>query len=483
MQTQPSKLRNSLWNLADSILYPVIFLGLTPFFLNHLGAKMFGIYMLSNSIFVTIQVFNLGTAFATMRHVAHYRQSGEKDKMAMTISINLSIASVLFAATSIIGMGIALLVYCGGLFHIEGDLRQYTSICIAIASVAGGLKFSEQVLQACFRGNERFDLSGKFNITIRVGSIISNAILIYMGGSVISMLLANLVITLVMLVVQLWQVKSLLPEINLHFVRSWRHAKKELDLGVWVWLQSFVLIITSQADRYAVTYLGLDTLSYYALTATIFGQALVMISSLVPWFQPRIAGMIARRDSPMPLYKTVQALLSTGGSLAVICFFLLHEPILTVWIGPEKFVHLNEYFPLFTVFGLLSVPAIVPVAFLNASGRQRLCFRINLIMALVTIMGIAVAFYLTHSARNVIYGLIAGAAVYMPLMQYAVYINTGTKNVVRQILMTSLPAIGGVVFILSDDALIRGLGLLTMIGMLWLVYFRWERFDLGVILE
>jgi hypothetical protein len=297
------------------------------------------------------------------------------------------------------------------------------------------------------------------------------------------MLLANLAITLVMLMVQLWQVKSLLPDINLHFVRSWQPAKKELDLGVWVWLQSFVLIITSQADRYAVAYLGLDTLSYYALTATIFGQALVMISSLVPWFQPRIAGMIARRDSPMPLYKTVQALLSTGGSLAVICFFLLREPILTVWMGPEKFVHLNEYFPLFTVFGLLSVPAIVPVAFLNASGGQKLCFRINLMVAVVTIMGIAVAFYFTHNARNVIYGLIAGAAVYIPLMQYAVYINTGMKNIVRQILMTSLPAIGGVIFVLSDDVVTRGLGLLMMIGMLWLVHFRWERFDIRIITD
>ena len=478
MQYKARNFSNTVWNMTDTILYPVAFLAATPFFLHHLGEKMFGIYMLSFSILFSLQILNFGLGTATLRNVARFFRIGDEKRINETINTNLSFSLILFIICAIVGIAIAALIIYAGLFHIEADLKKYTAICIFIASLVGGLKFSEQIIQFSFKGFERFDVAAWFNISVRIGILLINVLMVWLGHGVITMLLINLSVTVVMLILQVAGLKIIFPDyrFGLHYKKA--RIREELNFGVWIWLQSFLMIITYQTDRYVVTYIGLETLSYYALTATIFNHIYIMLNSLVPWLFPRVAGMTERNEDAVPLYKTIRASVAAFGILSLSCFYLVRSPLLTLWVGHEKFLKLDQFIPLFTGFEMFFILTIIPTAYLNAGGFERLNFWVNMALAIFTIGAIFICYFVTHSAQGVIAGLIIGSAITIPLMQYWIYRVTGRKNFVNEVFLTSLPSFAGLLLVLSTGWVEQVLCVLLILLTLRFVYFTKGNFDI-----
>jgi O-antigen/teichoic acid export membrane protein len=152
MTSRPGNFTNTFWNMLDTMIYPVSFLAFTPFFLHHLGEKMFGVYMLSVSIIFSLQILNLGLGTATLRNVARFLKTGDYTAVNETINTNFSFSLILFSICAVAGFVILLLVRYQGLFHIENSLKDYVSICLFIASLTGGLRFFEQIVQFTYKG-------------------------------------------------------------------------------------------------------------------------------------------------------------------------------------------------------------------------------------------------------------------------------------------------------------------------------------------
>jgi O-antigen/teichoic acid export membrane protein len=470
-------LKNTFWNMVDTILYPVAVLGLTPFFLKHLGEKMFGVYMLSFSILFSLQILNMGLGTATIRNVARFWGQRDSKGISETINVNLSFSLVLFALCAIIGGIIALLVDYAGLFNIESGLKNYTATCVFIAALIGGLKFSEQIVQFSFKGFERFDIAAWFNISVRVGILLTNVLMVGLfKASVISMLCVNLSITFTLFLAQLYSLQKVFPGyvFQIQFKKS--RLLEELNFGFWIWLQSLLMIITYQTDRYAVTYLGLETLSYYALTATIFNHVYMMLGSLFPWLFPRIAVMRSQNQDALPLFKTIRSTMAAFGIISLSCFFLLREPILTLWVGHDKFLKLDQFIPLFTGFEMFFILTIVPGAFLNSAGYEKLWFRINLAYGLLTIAAILTCFFISHSTQGVIVGLIIGAALSTLIMQYGMLsiTNGGWLN---EIILACLPPFAGLLLVLANSRLMQAFYFVLILLTLRFVYFTKQNFD------
>jgi O-antigen/teichoic acid export membrane protein len=470
--------RNTFWNMTDTILYPVVALGITPFFLTHLGEKMFGIYMLSFSILFSLQVLNLGLGTATLRNVARCLGSGDFEGVNHTINANVSFSFILFCICALAGGVIASLVRYAGLFGIEPALKTYTAECIFLASLIGGVKFCEQIIQACFKGLERFDVAAWFNMSVRVGILIVNIISVWAFQlSVLGMLTLNLTITVTILLLQFRGFKYLFAHYHFFPLFTKNRIWQELNFGVWIWLQSLVLIVTYQTDRYVVTYIGLETLSYYGLTATIFNHVYLILGSLFPWLFPRIAVMKSRNEDAEPLFRTVRSTVAAFGIISLAVFFLVREPLLTLWIGHEKFLKLDQFIPPFIGFEMFVILTIVPGAFLNSAGYEKPWFYVNAIYSLVTILAIFAGYFICHSAQGIIAGLIAGAAISTPVMQYLTYNISPDSNFIEEVFLTSLPSIAGLLLVFSQGWMAHLFYFALMLITLRLVYFSARNFD------
>src|ERR1035437_7929361 len=64
--------KNSLWNTADVLILPMLMLLVTPFFIKKLGPAEYGIWMIVNSIIISLGIFNIGAGVAAIKFISKY---------------------------------------------------------------------------------------------------------------------------------------------------------------------------------------------------------------------------------------------------------------------------------------------------------------------------------------------------------------------------------------------------------------------------
>ena len=111
----PGNIKNSTWNLANIIVYPVVFLALTPFFIDQLGEDDFGIWMLLNSyVYIAVHIVSFGMGNSITAHIAEAMGKQNKSKLYTYINISTKVVSVISIATITVA-AIAFFIFWFGL--------------------------------------------------------------------------------------------------------------------------------------------------------------------------------------------------------------------------------------------------------------------------------------------------------------------------------------------------------------------------------
>ncbi|MFM9909497.1 MAG: oligosaccharide flippase family protein, partial [Chitinophagaceae bacterium] len=289
MSNVKQNIRNSVFNIADVIFYPLLFLIFVPFFMQHLGEDVFGIWMLMNSLMISFQIFNLGLSPAVVKYVALYRSRNEKHNVIDTITTGIFISVVLMITGIIIGLVLFALIQNGYLFNLSPALSKLAANCMIITSFIIGMKFIEQTLLNVFKGFERYDLYFLINNSIRFIVLIVNITQMLYNKSLESMLIVNLSVTFVMLVLQLILISKLISSYKISLKINKVLSKEMMRFGFSNWIQSLIIILVFQLDRYLiVSGFGSVQLGYYALISTIFINIHSCFSATATWLIPKI---------------------------------------------------------------------------------------------------------------------------------------------------------------------------------------------------
>ena len=222
MNSKSQNIKNSIWNIIDVALYPIIFLATTPFFIDHFGEQVFGLWMLLNSLLIAFQVFNFGLSTSTVKFVAQYRHLNQAQRLKIVINTNLSVSVLLFILSILLGFIISWNVKTNNLFDLPVQLRPTASIAIEITCAIIGLKFIEQIFLNAFKGLNRFDTYALVNGIIRFGTLGVNILQLFFHQSLVTMLVTNLLITVVMLLVQFFLLKKSVKGYAMRFFFSGR---------------------------------------------------------------------------------------------------------------------------------------------------------------------------------------------------------------------------------------------------------------------
>ncbi|PIQ26158.1 MAG: hypothetical protein COW63_17905, partial [Bacteroidetes bacterium CG18_big_fil_WC_8_21_14_2_50_41_14] len=148
MQKTSGNIKNSSWNLANILLYPIAFLALTPFFINKLGEVDFGIWMLVNSyVYIAVNIISFGLGNSITAYVAEALGKGSNVKLQAYVNSSTKLIGWISMATILITILWSLL-NLSGIEIFKDNLDKILIVATCVISV----KFWELLYQSVLKG-------------------------------------------------------------------------------------------------------------------------------------------------------------------------------------------------------------------------------------------------------------------------------------------------------------------------------------------
>ena len=468
LKTQSFK--NTAWNLAGTVTYPVMVLLCTPFFINRLGPDQYGIWMLINTTTQLMSVLNLGLGDANIKFISKYTALEDFTSIRKTVTTTFTLALIIVLLSICLGLVLAYLIQYHDWFNLPSSYKAVGVQSVRYAFILFGLKFLEVIVLSIFQGYERYDRSSMLSLLSRVIVLVANVVWVYNGASLIDVFISSVGFQLLFLFIEIYFVTrsfsylSFSPSIKIPVIRE------IFGFSLWTWLQSLMAIVTTQLDKFLVVYFSdVHTLSYYSLGSMITTQLHSIFSSASGWIFPVVSKKDALNEPLKRLFFNAQTILLGLGFSAIFVFLLLEEPILKMWLGDQTYANSIEYIRLFIFYNLFLIVNIMPYYFLNGTGHVKYntlsefiikIFNIGGMLLMVNFLGI----------QGLIWGLILSMVIALPIKAsitnvYALRI----KNMGWGLESIICPSLLVLCFII-DNLLIRGCIILLAAVVFFRVY-------------
>lgn len=480
MQKTPGNIKNSSWNLANILLYPMAFLALTPFFIDHLGESDFGIWMLINSyVYIALHIVSFGMGNSITAHVAE--ALGKKNQKSLFNYINISTRTI--AVISILTVSIGLVwfsINSAGVDLFDENLDKILIIATLVITV----KFWELLYQSMLKGYERYDLASIYNIISKLLILAAQVAFVMNGYGLMEIFIGNLILNFIMVLVQAVVSYKQVKGYRFSFTRSKEESSNLFHFGLWTWLQTIISVLAYQMDRFVVAiFLGPAITGYYILASTIINHMHMAFGAIVSWLLPKISRKKESEENITIYFTTLRSFLIGFSLLAVLITYFLYEPVFTLWLGPEKFDKMSGFFKLFLIFEAFLLMTIVPLFYLNAIKLLKFITSLELMYKSGVIIGLLVAFTIIPTGNSIIIGQIIALLVLIPLEYFYINQKILFDNPLKESILTIIPSL------MVSLAMICSQGYLTIIFILIaavvfkLYFLNSKRFKLKLLLE
>lgn len=480
MKRTSGNIKNSIWNLANILIYPIAFLALTPFFIDKLGEDDFGIWMLINSyVYIAVHIVSFGLGNSITAHIAEALGKLDSPKLYNYLNISSKLIGWISTVTILVAFIAGGIIY----FGIEFFNHNLDKILV-IATLVISVKFWELLYQSALKGFERYDLSSVSNIISKMIILGAQVLIVINGYSLLEIFVSNLILNILMFVIQAVITYRLIPEYRFTW-NSGNEEKREIfHFGFWTWLQTIISVIAYQVDRFVIAiFLGPAIAGYYILASTIINHMHMAFGAVVSWIFPKIA---RKKESGVNIISYFQTLrsFSVGVSLfAVVITFLIYEPLFTLWLGSDKFSKMGEYFKLFLVFEAFLVMTIVPLFYLNGVKLLKFITSLEFMYKTGIIIGLFVGFAISPRAESLIIGQFVALAILIPVEYLLINKKMIHDRWYNETIIAMLPSfLVSFIIIFDNNYLTIGLGLISSI-IFYLYYLNRRRFNVKLLLE
>jgi O-antigen/teichoic acid export membrane protein len=398
---------NSIWSLIDILLYPIVFFLSVPYFIKHLNTEIFGIWMLLNTIIIGLQMFNFGMGAGMLKHIAasiHKHDSTEINKIwnqGLSMSIIQSVLILIITGV------MALLIFQIDLFAITPALKGLVAQSIILTGVWVGLRFFEQISTNYFKAHEQYQAAAYITTSNRLVPLLINILIIQYYPSIIVLVLSNIVCNIITALICYFIITKQIPNFKFKFERNFKTDTSKFAFNLW--LQSLCMIIIFQTDRYLmVQYFGLQTLTFYALVATMFNHMHMGFNAILAWVMPKFVKQHAHHEDSKPLFlaaRNVILLLSTNGVIILHFIFPFILPLILGSSYSEKIMHFTQPFLLLAIY--LNATTI-PIFYLNASGNEGIHLKFLFTFTVITLLSLVISPLVVASPITIPY-VLAGA--------------------------------------------------------------------------
>lgn len=473
--------------MANTGFYPLLFLAATPFFLSQLGDATFGTWMLINTlVIIVVQVSHFGMGQSITMFVAESRGKGKSKLIngfynnGLNFSVLVAIATALLAV--VIWFIFPLLIR---VFNLEHEVNlQDARIAFSLAFLLMGLRVMEQFFQGFYKGFEEFDTASKFNMSAKTLTLVVQAAAAYAGFGLSGIMLATLLINAVFIIWQRFHIRKYLLEYAWKPTIQAVFLKRLSTYGFWAWLQTLLAMASSQLDRFAVIFFfGPAVLAYYSLASMIANHIHMMLEAPIGWSFPKISRYKQQGRDPIALYYTMRAFIVTTAVISLVAFFLVRQPILTLWLGAEKYSSIVPLLELFLIYELFQVLTVAPKFFMNGMARMPLITGLEAFYRLLSVALMFAAYAVYETPESLIWGQIIALIVAAPVEAFVMNAQFLRAHALIETFGTALPSLFAMAALLSDQWMLCLMYLLASLLSLFAVYFRNRQFQLTLLLE
>ena len=428
--------RNASFSTAEYVLRALVLLVSTPIFFRVLGAELFGIWILVNTIMGFSGLFKFGMGQATVKYVSQYRATGDIPALVRVIRTTL---------TMYLGLGMVggLLIYLlapwfvSSAFKIGEEQREIAKLCLMAAGLGYPVVLLQDALEAVYRGYERFDLLSVVNFSF---VLVSNGVriaMVLLGVALPWIVLATVAIMLAFCLIRMLHLRHKFgAHLNFLPAKDLSDQKEVFSYGLFAWLTSVLGIIRQRGDVLIISaLLGPAALPPYTIGLRLLEQTHALLAKASQFLFPAFSRLHSQGDVEglRRQYDKATSIITVLASAMIVPIFMFSGPILTFWISAEFSATAT---PILQVMALRF--AVYPLSIVNAyilqgAGKVKAMTAVMFINTLL-VFG---AMLLLIPAYGLVGAALAQCMVFPALLFNRVYIAKtifGTFSLLREVM-------------------------------------------------
>lgn len=478
-------LSNSVWNIANTVIYPVAFLAATPFFLDHLGEHVFGTWMTLNAlVFISVQVLHFGTGESVSMYVAEARGKQNQQRLMRYFNSAFNFSALL--ALGVTALAVVLWVLPPSVIPrvASGLSSDDLKIALVLTLFTIASKFFEQLFGSFFKGFEEYGTAARFNMGQKLAMLLLQVGAVVMGyGLPTVLLMAAGSNTLLAMLQFIWS-RRYLPG------HRWEAKIDPLifgrlrSFGFWTWLQTLVALLGFQLDRLIVAFaLGTHVVAYYSLASMIANHIHMVLEATVSWIFPMSSRMAGEKRDTTPLYVTVRGFVMSLSLVGLLALGFLSDPIFGLWLGAEKYRQMQEFIRLFILLEVFYVATIVPKFYLHGIGELRLIAGIEIGYKTLGVAVMLAAFALFGTATSLIWGQVVVLMLAAPLEMLIINSRVLRASLLHEVILCVLPCFLTFGALYRQPFLVSALMGLSAMVVAYVAYFRHPGFRFKLLMQ
>jgi O-antigen/teichoic acid export membrane protein len=330
-------LLNAFSNYAGQFLTVGVWIFLTPFILNQIGATSYALWVLVGSIMAYGSLLDFGIAGAVTKYVAEYRARGDSERARQLIATALTLYTIF--GLIILAASVILAPLFPALFDVSSGQRDTATQLVYLSGLAVAITIPTATSTAVLRGLQRFDLINLVTVTGTLISTLATVVALLMGGDVISLVIIGIAVTVLMQIPTIWAIYRVAPELRFGFAAANRNmVRTVVSFSSSLFLLNIGGRLETKTDEIVIGgFLPLAAVTPYNLARKISTLPQLLAEQFLMLIFP-LASELHAENSESQLQSLY--VISTRITLAVVlpigcCLIVLAGPILSLWVGEE----------------------------------------------------------------------------------------------------------------------------------------------------
>jgi O-antigen/teichoic acid export membrane protein len=326
---------SSLSNYVGKFVNLISWFILTPFILNQLGDRSYGLWMLVSSVTAYGLLLNLGITDAVTKYVAEFRAKGETQQtrniIATGLHLNMGIGLLL------VFVSLLLAPFLTTVFHLPAGEERTVTRLFFLSGVGVGLTIPCGIAIAVLRGLQRFDLLNISGVLATLLTVGATVLVLRSHAGVIGLAIAGIVITLLILILNSWLIYQVAPELRFGWQRGSRtHIRTLLSYSSSLFIMTLGGYLEGRSDEIVIGgFLPVASVTPYNLARRLSALPQSLTEQFLTLLLPMASELHAKEN-----WEQLRSLyiISTRITLAIftplaLILVILANDILILWIG------------------------------------------------------------------------------------------------------------------------------------------------------
>ena len=366
-----SLIRNTLWNLAGTLVPLLIGLVAIPFLLRSLGIERFGMLSLIWMLTGYFGLLDLGLGRALTKLVAEQAEHVHPDELSRLIWTGLALMSVFGAAGAVV-LALTAESVVRGLLHVPEALETeaigatwFLALSLPVTVVSTGLR-------GVLEGLHLFKLVNLIRLPLGALTFLAPlAVTVFTPD--LAVVSASLVgVRLLALAMHAIACVRTLPALARAMRPDRTLCRRLLSFGGWLTASNVVSPLMTYLDRFVIgSLLSLTAVAYYATPYEIVTKLWYVPFSLIGVLFPAFSSSIAQRrpESAVLMVRSIAAVFAILFPAVVFAVAFAREG-LGLWLGEDFASHSFTVLQWLAAGVLINSMALVSITFVLGAGRS-----------------------------------------------------------------------------------------------------------------